>query len=194
MALPSLPEGCNPVVMRLDLRIGALLLLAGGVMEAARLIILSGFESVALPAPATIAMNVIPSAIIGGGLVATGLSFSGRGRVALIVAGLLQLGVVVVNTVQIATNSPLGPGPSELAYLVSIAAVVVAAVLLLSDRTLQGSGRWAIAIPAGCIVLFIVSLFTLPVTWFALLPGIGFAIAGVLLIRPGNTAAAIAVD
>ncbi len=163
-------------------------------MELARLMIFSGFSSVALPEPATIAVNLIPSVIIGGGLVATGFSYRGRGRVALIVAGLLELAVVVVNIVQIATHSPLGPGPSELAYLISIAAVVVAAVLLLSDRTLHGSARWAIAIPAGCIVLFVVSLYALPVTWFYLLPGIGFAIAGVLLIRPGGARAAISVD
>jgi hypothetical protein len=48
--------------MRVDRRIGALLLLIGGVMELARLIIFSGFVSVASAEPATIAVNVIPSA------------------------------------------------------------------------------------------------------------------------------------
>jgi hypothetical protein len=155
-------------------------------MDLARLIIFSGFASVAPAEPATIAVNVIPSAIIGVGLVATGISYWGRGRVALIVAGLLGLAVVVVNIVQIAAHSPLGPAPSQLAYLISYAAVVAAALLLLSDRTQRGSARWAIAIPAGCIVLFFVSLFTLPVTWFYFLPEIGYAIAGALLIRPGS--------
>jgi uncharacterized membrane protein len=172
--------------MRLDRRIGALLLLIGGVMDLARLIIFTGFVSVASAEAATIAVNVIPSAIISVGLVATGFSYWGRGRVALIVAGLLGLAVVVVNSVQVAAHSPFGPAPSALAYLISFAAVIVAAVLLLSDRTQRGSARWAIAIPAGCIVLFFVSLFTLPVTWFYFLPEIGYAIAGALLIRPGS--------
>lgn len=173
--------------MRLDRRAGALLLLIGGATEAARLIVFSGFAAVVLPGPAATALNVAPSAVIGAGLVATGFSFRGRARGALIVAGFVGLAVVVVNVVQIATRSPLGPGPSQLASLLGFAAVVAAAALLLSDRTQRGPARWAIAIPAGCIILFVGSLFVLPVAWFALLPGMSFAVAGALLVRRATT-------
>jgi hypothetical protein len=43
--------------MRVDRRIGALLLLIGGVMDLARLITFSGFAPVTLPEPASIAVN-----------------------------------------------------------------------------------------------------------------------------------------
>lgn len=183
VVLPSVSQGVTLAVVRPDLRIGALLILIGGVLDLARLMIFSGFAAIALPEPALTAINVIPSAIIGLGLIAMGSALPGRRPVALIVAGLLGLVLVVVNVAQITANSPLGPAPSELAYLVSFASVVVAGVLLLTDNSQRGRARWAIAIPAGCIVLFVLSLFTLPLPWFQLFPGAGFAVAGALLCR-----------
>lgn len=107
----------------------------------------------------------------------------GRNRIVLIIAGVLELLVTVVDAVQIAADSPLGPVPSQLAYDVSYLAVVVAAVFLLADQSLRGPMRWALAIAAGCILLFVMTLFTLPVPWLDLLPGVGFVIAGVTLLR-----------
>jgi hypothetical protein len=48
--------------MRLDRRIGALLLLIGGVMDLARLVIFSGFALVALAERASIAIRSVPLA------------------------------------------------------------------------------------------------------------------------------------
>lgn len=92
-------------------------------------------------------------------------------------AGAVVLLTAVVNAVQLMAQSPLGPGPSELAYLASFTAVVVAAWLLLADRSLSGPARWALALPAACNVLLLVSFFVLPVSW----------------VRPDVLAAAISV-
>lgn len=165
-------------------RLGSLLLLVGGLLEAARLLVF-GLVSVSLPEPVSTWVYVVPATCIGAGLIAIGVSIRGRGRVPLMIAGVLNLATVVVNIVQIATGSPLGPGPSQLAFLVSLAAVVVAAALLLSNPSPHGPARWAIAIPAAGIVLFFVGVYVPPLglARLDLLPGIGFAIAGVLLVR-----------
>ncbi len=153
----------------------------------ARLIIFSGFAAIALAEPASTSLNIFPSAIIGAGLLVTGLSYRRRARAAVVLAGILALLVAVVNVVQIATGSPLGPAPSEFAYLISLAAVILAAVTVLSDRTQSGPARWALAVPAACIALFVVSVFALPIPWLYLLPSVGFAFAGALLIRSRTT-------
>ena len=103
---------------------------------------------------------------------------------ALTIAGGLELVVVAVNIAQIATGSPFGPGPSQLAFYLSFIAVIVAAAMLLADASLTGPVRWALAIPAGCIILALLSLFVLPFPWLGIFPGLGFAVAGALLLRP----------
>jgi hypothetical protein len=176
---------CHPGSMKLDRRLGALLILVGGLLDAARLLVFIGFVSADLGTPASIAVYAIPSICVGVGLILIGISIRGRGRPPLVVAGILNLAVVVVNVIQIAWHSPLGPGPSGLAELVYLASVLVAAALLLSDSSLHGPARWAIAIPAACIVLFLVSIVFLPLQWarFDVLSAIGFAVVGVLLLR-----------
>jgi hypothetical protein len=173
-------------------RTGALLLLVGGLLGV--VLPLAGAFAISfspsIPELITGGLTSLPSASIGAGLIAIGVSSLGRGRFALIVAGALYLATVAVNIVQMATDSPFGPLPSQLATLVSFAAVVVAAALLLSNDSLRGPARWAMAIPAAGIVLFFVGVYlpllgAVPVLgWLVFaLPTIGFAIAGALLLR-----------
>ena len=173
-------------------RTGALLLLVGGLLGA--VLPLAGAFAISfppsIPEPVTAGLTSLPSACIGAGLVTIGVSALGRGRIALIVAGALYLATVAVNIVQSATDSPFGPLPSQLATFVSFAAVVVAAVLLLSNDALRGPARWALAIPAAGIVLFLLGVYVpllgaVPVlaSLVFALPTIGFAIAGALLLR-----------
>jgi hypothetical protein len=134
------------------------------------------------PAAIQSVLNLVPPVILGAGLIAIGTSLRRRHRATLTIAGGLELVVVAVNIAQIATGSPLGPGPSQLAFYLSFIAVIVAAVVLLADRSLTGRIRWALAIPAGCIIVSLASLFVLPLPWLGVLPGLGFAVAGVLLM------------
>jgi hypothetical protein len=160
--------------------------LVGGLLEAALLIVgMLVAVSPVLPVLARITVELAPFTCIGAGLVAVGVSIRGRGHLPLLIAGILYLGGVVVNGLQIATFSPFGPGPSFLAAGAAFVAVMVAAALLLSDGALRGTARWALAIPAACIVLQLVGLYTpglgsVPTDLF---PWIGFAIAGTLLLR-----------
>ncbi len=182
---------CHTAAVKHDRRVGALLILVGGLLEAVRLLV---FVSVSLPMP--VAVYAVPSICIGGGLILLGVSIRGRGRPPLLAAGVLNLATVVVNAIQVAAHSPLGPGPSQLAEFAKFAAVVVAATLLLSDSSLRGPARWAISLPAACIVLFLVGLFLPPLPWARVdvLPAIGFAIAGVLLSRPAAASHAGSAD
>lgn len=175
---------CHPAAMSLARRIGAVLLLVGGVLEAARLIVFT-IVSPAWPALASIAVNEGPSMCIGAGLVAVGVWIRGRGRLPLLIAGVLYLVLVAVDIVQTVTFAPSGPGPSFLAGAAAFLTVVVAAAVLLSDRRLRGPARWALAIPAAGFVLLIVGVYApaLGSLRTDLLPGIGFAVAGVLLLR-----------
>jgi len=170
--------------MSLAQRIGAVLLLLGGLLEAARLIVFT-LVSPVWPVLASIAVNEGPSTCIGAGLVAVGVSIQGRGRLPLLIAGVLYLASVAVNIVQTVTLSPFGPGPSFLAWGTTFVAVVVAAAVLLSDRALRGPARWSIAIPAAGILLLIAGIYAplLGSVRIDLLPGIGFATAGALLLR-----------
>ena len=170
--------------MSLPRRSGAVLLLVGGLLETARLIVFT-LVSPLWPVAASIAVNLGPLACIGAGLIAIGISIRGRGRLALLIAGTLYLVLVAEIGVQTATRSSFGPGPSFLAGGAALIAVMVAAALLLSDRALRGPARWAIAIPAAGIVLLIVGVYapSLGSLRTDLLPGIGFAAAGGLLLR-----------
>jgi hypothetical protein len=174
----------HTAIVKITPCVGALLLLVGGTLDVARLVL---FTLVSVPSPEFVTMSVyaVPSTCIGAGLIAIGVAIRGRGRLPLIAAGVLNLVAVVVNIVQIATHSPLGPAPSQLAVVVALTADVVAGALLLSNASLRGPARWAIAIPAGCVLLLLVSLFVpvLGLARFDLLPGIGFTIAGVVLLR-----------
>ena len=170
--------------MSLPRRIGAVLLLVGGLLETARLIVFT-LVSPVWPVLASIVVNLGPLACIGAGLIAVGISIRGRGRPALLIAGILYLVLVAEIGVQMATRSSFGPGPSFLAGGAALIAVMVAAALLLSDRALRGPARWALAIPAAGIVLLILGVFVPPLGSLRtdLLPGIGFAVAGLLLLR-----------
>jgi hypothetical protein len=172
---------CDPAVMGIPRRLDAALLIVGGVLDIVRLTMAAAAVGVGVD-PILLILDLIPPLPIGAGLIAIGLSLRRRNRVALIVAGVLELLVAVVNTVQFVAGSPLGPAPSQLAYYLSYLAVVVAAVFLLIDQSQHGPIRWALAIPAGCIVLFVLTLFALPLPWLDILPGVGFAVAGVILI------------
>ncbi len=177
--------------MTLARQVGAVLLVVGGVLETARLIVLTLISPV-WPLLLSMAVNLGPSLCIGAGLIALGVSTRGRGRLPLLVAGVLELVAVVVNAVQMATLSPFGPAPSLLAGVAAWAAVVVAAALLLTDRALQGPARSALAVPAACIVVLIVGVYApaLPAVRVDLLPGIGFAVAGALLLRRARSGVA----
>ena len=175
---------CQPAGMSPARPIGAVLLLVGGLLDAARLVIFTLMSPV-WPVLASIAVNLGPSTCVGAGLIAVAVSIRGRGLLPLLIAGVLDLAAVAVNVVQTVTLSPFGPGPSFLAGGGALVSVVVAAAVLLSDRALRGPARWAVAIPAAGIVLLLVGVYVplLGAVRIDLLPGIGFAIAGALLLR-----------
>lgn len=168
-------------------RIGAVLLLLGGVLEAGAL----GVGSV-ISAPATTILGAsllyaypIGLAAVGVGLIATGVSLPGPGRVALRVAGVIGLIGSAVDAVQSLFGAPLGPGPAQAAYLLYVICVVVAAGRLLSNSKLSTAARWSIAVPAMCFVLVLVTLYLPPLQLpgSVVFPWLGTAAAGLLLLR-----------
>lgn len=175
-------------------RVGALLLLLGGLVPGfLGLLGLAGVP-LELPPPVGLVVEFGPLVCIGAGLIAVGLSLRGRGRPSLMIAGVLYLASVAAGIVQTATGAPFGSDPTFLVYYAAFASIPVAAALLLSDRTLRGPARWAIAIPAGCIVLMLVQSYA-PVLRgvpLYLMPSFGFAIAGVLLLRQTHSQSAAA--
>ena len=165
---------------------GAVLLIAGGLLETVALTIGSFISPPGTSfLGATILLGYTAGLVcIGCGLVANGVSLAGRGRTVLKIAGVLAVVAALVNAVQTATAAPLGPGPSQAAYVLYVITVVVAAARLLSNANLRGPARWAIAVPAGCFILNIVTLYVpVPAPGVFILPWVGTAFAGVLLVR-----------
>lgn len=146
-------------------RIAAILLLGGGLL--------------------TLVLPLLGGVVIGAGLISLGIAVRGRGRPALLVAGALHLAAAAVHAAQIASGSPLGPGPSQLADLAKSAAVVVAAILVLTDASPLEAVRRTIAVAAGAVALFLLGSLLLPLPGIGLLPGLGFAIGGLLLLLRG---------
>lgn len=166
--------------------LSAMLLIVGGLLEAVALTVSSFISPPGTTfLGATILLGDTAGLVcIGCGLVTNGVSLAGRGRTALKIAGALAVVAAFVNAVQTATAAPLGPGPSQAAYVLYVITVVVAAARLLSNANLRGPARWAIAVPAGCFILNIVTLYVpVPSPGVFLLPWAGTAVAGVLLAR-----------
>lgn len=166
--------------------VGAVLLIVGGLLEAVALTVGSFISPPGTTfLGATLLFGYSAGLVcIGCGLVANGVSLAGRGRTALKVAGVLAFVAAIVDAVQSATAAPLGPGPSQAAYVLYVIAIVVAAARLLSDANLHGPARWAIAVPASCFILNIVTLYLpLPSPGVFILPWVGTAGAGFLLAR-----------
>lgn len=164
-----------------------MLLIAGGLLEAATLTVGSFISP---PGTTVLGASLLVGytagvLLTGFGLIATGVSLAGRGRIALRIAGVLALVAVIVSGVQSATGAPLGPGPSQAASVLYVVAIVVAAVRLLSEASLHGAVRWAIAVPATCFILNVVAVFVpLPSPGVIVVPWVGTAVAGALLVGP----------
>lgn len=166
-------------------RLGAATLVAGGLLETTRLIVLS-FISPVLPQVVGALIYAVPSICLGVGLIVLGSSSPRRGRIALAIAGGLSLLTVAVNFIQIALRSPLGPAPSLLASFLTFVSILAAAAVLLIDRSLSGPPRWAIGVPALAIAVLLITLYAPVPAAFDhanVLPPLGFAVAGALLLR-----------
>lgn len=168
------------------MRVGAWMLVTGGVLEASALTIGSLASP---PASSFVGLSVLTAysagwLLMGGGLAATGLSLTGRGRSALIVAGLVAFGTGIVETLQDFVGSQFGAAPSQFCYLLFIMALMVAALRLASNNAQQHLVRGSIAVPAAFFLLGLLTLFlpvAVPPSTLAL-PWLGLAVAGVLLL------------
>lgn len=171
-------------------RLGAALLILGGLLEAGAFTVgtVVSLPGSTLPGASLVLGYAVGSVCVGTGLIATGIALRGGGRTALVIAGVLALIMPVVNAAQSLTGAPLGPAPSQLTSFTFVVALVIAAVLVLSDSRQRSAVRWSIAVPATCFVIAGVTTYLpLPaVPGIIVLPWGGMAAAGVLLLRSWN--------
>lgn len=167
--------------------IGAALFILGGGAEIVRVLATHfATQSFAAPPVVVAAITLGPSLVIALGAVTVGVSFRGRARLAFLLMGVFGLLAVAVNVIQIVLGSPLGPAPSQLAAALSFLATLAGAVLLLTDRATRTPARWALALPAGAILVLVAGMSLIPWdAWFAL-PAIGYVCGGSLLVVPAG--------
>lgn len=137
-------------------RVGAALLIVGGLLGVLQVLALL-FVPQLLSGPALVlAVGFLTSPLlIAIGCIILSTSYRGRGRLGFLIAGAFGVLLVAMNASQMALASPFGPAPSQLATVLSWAATLAGAALLLSDQTLGGPARWAFAIPGGCTLLLV---------------------------------------
>lgn len=165
-------------------RWGAIAVIVGGALEVFRVVLTQFvFPSIAAPRVTATVVALAPTLLIAVGLLAVGLSYNARGRLAFLIAAIFGLLLVAVNAAQILLASPLGPAPSQLAIALHGASTAAAAVILLSDRSVLTPDRWSLTLPAGCMLLVVLGMSLLPWTALAVLPAVGYIFGGYLVLR-----------
>ncbi|MFT4280023.1 hypothetical protein [Microbacterium sp.] len=166
---------------------GGILLIVGGIADTAQMVVGRFVSTPASPA-VIVLITVGPTFLIAVGVLLLAPAVAGRARLGFVVAGVGALLLAVVNTVQIAAGSPLGPAPSQLASLLSLAALTAGAALVFWSDSTGDPLRWTLALPAIAAVLVLVSLFVFPWDGAHLLVPVAYAVSGALLLRPASRA------
>lgn len=174
-------------------RVGAALLIVGGLADVPQVLAVQFAPQLLSGPELAVAVGFLTSPLlIAIGCIVLSTSYRGRGRLGFLIAGAFSVLLVAVNASQMALASPFGPAPSQLATVLSWAATLAGAALLLSDHTLSGPARWAFAIPGGCILLLVLGVFFLPWGGTFILPPLGYVVAGYLLLRTAPDTASTA--
>ncbi|MFT4051911.1 MAG: hypothetical protein QM677_06630 [Microbacterium sp.] len=164
--------------------IGVALVVTGGALEIARIVITQLVLPSIAASPLIVALvSLTPSLLIAIGAMVVGTSYRARGRLGFMIAGASGMLFVAVNGIQILLDSPLGPAPSLLASALAFAATGAGAALLLADRTVRTPDRWALAIPAGCMVLFALCIIIVPWDVLLAIPAVGYIFGGFQVLR-----------
>ena len=178
-------------------RIGAALLVLGGAIESAAY---GAGSMISLPSTAPLGATLLVAyplglALTGAGLIATGIASAVRGRIPLALAGVLAVLGAAVEGVEAGVGSPFGPAPAQAVVLLLVLLLVIAAARRLSDTRLPATARWAIAVPAICFVLDLAAVWVpaVPLQGSVVLPWVGTAVAGVLLLHTARSARTVAL-
>lgn len=168
-------------------RVGAMVVITGGIADIVRILLTQFAFPLVAASPVIVAVvHLTPTLLTAVGAVAVGMSYRARGRLAFLIAGSFGLLLVAVNAAQISLGSPLGPAPSQFAIAANVAATIAGAALLLTDRSVHTPERWALALPAGCTLLAVLSMALLPLAGLAALaalPAVGYIFGGFLVLR-----------
>ncbi len=189
----SAERDARPARVRLVKRLyraGAAFLLIGGLLEFGQRT-LGRFVSFDLGLALVGIYVGVPYLVVATGLVLFGLSMRGRGRVALVIAGglsLISAGTEIVQGFVRTPNTGISV-PSLLTGVSSFLALIAAVAVVYSDGAVPKRVRRTLLLPAlGTAALLSSNFLPLgPAPWLGdvigLLPSLGFAVAGLVLLR-----------
>lgn len=172
---------CNTLRMAKRQLIGGFLLILGGIADVTR-VIAGSTISVPIAPPLLAALTMGPALVVAAGCLVLASVFRGRARAgyALVAAGGAIL--AIVNITQIVATPVAGPIPSQIAYGLSLLLTVAGGALALLGRAENVTNQWALAIPAGAVLLVAVSVLAVPLPGVEVMPPLGFAVAGAFLV------------